>query len=355
MTFNLQRCVYAFNSQGYDFQISSYCSPIKALTNTLVNINTGEIIETAGNIVSIAGGIFILKELANLIKERKAKQNKVDRCFPQLHKAICDPGYKHEQFNDIHPGNKEAVDRLISKWLAPLPLLPKIAEQFGYHVWKDIKLLEKEQCDLKQELLAGNIIGIGSAKSTFVTEKALGYDKKLDIQDSYKGILRWEFYEDYESDDKVKQKIEDWTKGRVRQHETRPYYFYDNNISEPLEPPLEKSLPDCEYAVITKIPNKLCKISGYSNKSVIIFEGLHSYGTKSIEALIWQHIDEIYTKFYNKKINSFKDSYQILFSFPLERYDNNPNKAYEPNLNGSEVEVEKLSSKKVKDLPDYTS
>lgn len=355
------KCVKAFDSLGENFLLSEFIPYIPpSIENiTYVSPSTGEII-LAIEAAALVESVKYFITFKEFIKERRKKQEKVDRHFAPLHKIVCDPGYTHPRFGgNIHTGNREAVKRLTSTWLAKMPIISTIAKEYGYPVWKNIKQLPKFQCTLQNDDLAGNILAIGSPRSTFTAQKALGYqvseDKKLILPDDFKGILRWEFNIDYGKKIAVNQKIEGVKEGEViTDHKTEPYYFYDNKESKRTNSLIIKSMPTIEHAVITKIPNQLVETEQNYDTFIYIFEGLHSVGTKAIGDLIWKHIDTIEEEFKKEKIHPINDSYQILFSFPIEHYLNNEKKAFEPKIDNSlEPIVHKLSDSKLANLPEY--
>ncbi|MGQ0794837.1 MAG: hypothetical protein ACT4N5_01460 [Nitrosopumilaceae archaeon] len=325
----------------------------------MINFTTGEFIPNIP--LGVEAGV---ERLIDHIMNRRRKQQLVDSYFSHLHNVVCDPGYVHPQFeNFIHPGNKEAVRRLVNKWFLNLPIIRNIAKATGTHVFEDIKTLSTDNCKLEDAHLAENILAIGSAKSTLTSQKALGYDIKGDdrlfLSDRYKGILRWEFEIDYNDPVQVKQKIEDIGGDTVLPdpHITKfRYLFYDTKKSDlPKSPQVDNnSQIDEEYAVLTKIPNRIRYAGNRPERDVFIFQGLHSVGTKSIEGLIWKHIDRIKDEFIKKEIDTINDSYQILFWMKINRQDDKPTKAFQPILDQSQVvEIAKLENN-VNQLPDYT-
>ncbi|GEM_PF-4057333 len=355
--FDLRKCRFGFNSTKKFFQLANPIRWFNDLDHTWIHTISGEILPT------IPGLDPLIQTLRDHIIERRRKQKIIDSYFPHLHNVVCDPGYVHDQFdNFVHPGNKEAVKRITNKWFLNMPIIEDIAKATGAHRWEKVKSLDKQECEIHDEHLSKNILAIGSAKSTFTTQKALGYDKiddKIFLNDKYKNILRWEFDIDYNKPEQVKQKIEDIGGDTVLPdpHITKfRYQFIDNNeLESPKYPIIENSVFDEEYAVLTKIPNRLKYKSNKPDHDIFIFQGLHSVGTKAIGDLMWEHSERIKEEFIVQNIDSINHPYQILFWLKINRNDDKPTKPFQPIINRSQVlGVEKLSMKKIENLPDYT-
>jgi len=189
------------------------------------------------------------------------------RLFPALSWGISsDVGKAHEKYpHKIHPDNMVAAEE-ISKSLTTIFRRGRKIEKFYTYKKPDIE---------------SHLILIGSPKSTFLTRKAMGYQKESGkLMQEPETDLRFVFDFDEKDLDVCKRKVA----GEI--HEVANYAIKDRDGIKNFNPPRTDHRDHLteDYLLLTVMPNNLSV--KHTNRDIINPSGVHGVGTRSFSLLL---------------------------------------------------------------------